>query len=179
VQDTEPPTITCPANITTSNDPGQCGAVVLYNFLTSDNCPGVTLEAVPPSGSFFPVGTTTVTGVATDAAGNSTQCNFSVRVRGGLKLTSPNGGETINAGGRKRVRWKSTGNPGEVVRLDLFRHGNFVRAIKRATVNDGKFRWRVPDNLPAGDGYTVRITSTSLPDFFDDSNDDFTIAAAR
>jgi subtilisin-like proprotein convertase family protein len=62
VTDDQPPSITCPANITTSNDPNQCGAVVSYPAPTiTDNCPGTfTATCTPPSGSFFPVGTTTV-----------------------------------------------------------------------------------------------------------------------
>ena len=52
--------ITCPANITTPNDPNQCGAVVNYPApTTSGTCGNVTCS--PASGSFFPVGTTTVT----------------------------------------------------------------------------------------------------------------------
>ena len=63
VTDDQPPSITCPANITKSNDPNQCGAVVTYPAPTiTDNCPGTfTATCIPPSGSFFPVGTTTVT----------------------------------------------------------------------------------------------------------------------
>jgi HYR domain-containing protein/pre-peptidase len=63
VTDDQPPSITCPANITVSNDPNQCGAVVNYPApVITDNCPGsFTATCVPPSGSFFPVGTTTVT----------------------------------------------------------------------------------------------------------------------
>src|SRR6185295_11218531 len=63
VTDDQLPSITCPANITASNDPNQCGAVVTYPPPTiTDNCPGTfTATCVPASGSFFPVGTTTVT----------------------------------------------------------------------------------------------------------------------
>lgn len=81
VQDTQPPTITCPANVTVGNDPGQCRAVVNYPPPTAnDNCPGVTAECSPASGSFFPVGTTTVTCTATDAPGNTATCSFTVTV---------------------------------------------------------------------------------------------------
>ena len=67
--------ITCPANQTVSNTPGQCGAVVNYPApTTSGSCGTVTCE--PASGSFFPVGTTTVTCTAT--AGPS--CSFNVSV---------------------------------------------------------------------------------------------------
>jgi hypothetical protein len=56
----QPCTVTCPANITTSNDPAQCGAVVNYPAPTTGGTCG-TITCAPASGSFFPVGTTTIT----------------------------------------------------------------------------------------------------------------------
>jgi len=70
-----PCVITCPANITKNNDPDQCGAVVTYPAPTSSGTCG-TITCVPPSGTFFPVGTTTVT--CTTTAGPS--CTFTVKV---------------------------------------------------------------------------------------------------
>jgi hypothetical protein len=81
VNDTQPPSITCPASLVVSNDPNQCGAVVTYPPPpASDNCPGVTTVCSPPSGSFFPNGVTTVTCTATDAVGNTATCTFTVTV---------------------------------------------------------------------------------------------------
>src|SRR5205085_7246309 len=81
VNDTQAPTITCPANVVQGNDANQCGAVVSYPGATvSDNCPGVTAAYSKTSGSFFDVGTTTVTCTATDASGNTASCSFTVRV---------------------------------------------------------------------------------------------------
>ena len=55
--------LTCPANITVPNDPNQLGASVNYPAPTfSGSCGLVT--CAPPSGSFFPVGTTTVICIA-------------------------------------------------------------------------------------------------------------------
>jgi len=80
VNDCQPPTIQCPDNITVGNDPGQCTAVVNYTVTASDNCPGVMVACDPPSGHAFPMGTTTVNCLATDAAGNTTPCSFTVTV---------------------------------------------------------------------------------------------------
>ena len=75
------PTVECPEDIIVSNDPGQCGAIVEFMVASvSDDRPGVSAAADIPSGSFFPVGTTTVTITATDAAGNTAQCTFDVTV---------------------------------------------------------------------------------------------------
>ncbi|WNB90836.1 HYR domain-containing protein [Bacillus sp. NEB1478] len=81
VNDTEPPTITCPPNIIITGDPDLGGAIVNYsNPVVSDNCPGAIAICSPPSSSLFPFGTTTVTCTATDAAGNTAACSFTVTV---------------------------------------------------------------------------------------------------
>ncbi|MEQ8704803.1 MAG: HYR domain-containing protein, partial [Phaeodactylibacter sp.] len=75
------PTANCPSNITQSNDTGQCGANVSFSIpAPSDNCPGVSAIASPASGSFFNVGTTSVTVIATDASNNTGSCTFTVTV---------------------------------------------------------------------------------------------------
>jgi subtilisin-like proprotein convertase family protein len=81
VNDTQAPTITCPANITVASASGTCGANVTLPAPTiADNCPGATFTYTPASGSFFPVGTTNVTGRVTDASGNTASCGFTVTV---------------------------------------------------------------------------------------------------
>jgi hypothetical protein len=82
VNDTEDPTITCPTDINTGTDDGLCTANVTYNVTFDDNCPGASLEQIAglPSGSDFPIGTTTNTFKVTDAAGNMATCSFDVTV---------------------------------------------------------------------------------------------------
>lgn len=84
--DPTPPTFTngCPAAINAAA-PATCpfsgsGTVTYASPAVSDNCPGATVACVPPSGSMFPVGTTTVTCTATDTAGNTATCTFPVTV---------------------------------------------------------------------------------------------------
>jgi hypothetical protein len=80
VEDNIDPVPTCPISPTVNNDAGDCGAVVFFDFSSNDNCPGETASAVPGNGSFFAVGTTSVTVTATDASGNTGTCSFSVTV---------------------------------------------------------------------------------------------------
>lgn len=72
----------CPGNITMSNDPGECGAIVEFETNIDDPCGiVVSIECSPESGDFFPVGTTTVTCTALGAEGNeSLPCTFDVTV---------------------------------------------------------------------------------------------------
>jgi HYR domain len=80
-KDTENPVIVCPRDITVPADPGSCSAVVTFSPKATDNCPDVTVVCSPPSGTAFPIGTTPVTGTATDAAGNVSECVFAVTVQ--------------------------------------------------------------------------------------------------
>ncbi|HXG93318.1 MAG TPA: HYR domain-containing protein [Blastocatellia bacterium] len=80
VRDNERPAITGLANISTSAASGRCSAVVSYNPSATDNCSLASITCSPPSGSVFPVGTTTVTCTATDSAGNSSSAAFTVTV---------------------------------------------------------------------------------------------------
>jgi T5SS/PEP-CTERM-associated repeat protein len=81
VMDTTPPTIVCPANIVTSAPPGQISLAINYPApVVADNCAAVTTNTTPPSGSVFPLGTTTVNCTASDASGNSNACSFTITV---------------------------------------------------------------------------------------------------
>ena len=78
--DPTPPSIQCPADMlvtaTSTN-----GTVVNFSAQATDNCPGeVSVVTTPVSGSVFPIGTTLVTCVATDACGNTSSCTFNVTV---------------------------------------------------------------------------------------------------
>jgi uncharacterized repeat protein (TIGR01451 family) len=92
------PTITCPANISHNNDLNQCGAVVTYtNPSPLDNCAGTTVACSPASGSFFPVGTTTVSCKATDPGGAMGTCTFTITVNDTQPPAFVNGcGSAIN-----------------------------------------------------------------------------------
>jgi hypothetical protein len=84
VLDNLPPTITCLGPVTAVAPPAcplSTSTVVNYNPPTFiDNCPGTTVACNPPAGSSFPVGTSAVTCRATDAAGNTASCSFTVIV---------------------------------------------------------------------------------------------------
>jgi hypothetical protein len=82
VNDTQPPSVACPANLSVPAANGQCAAVVSYVApAVGDNCPGVGVPAcVPPSGSAFAKGTTVVTCSVRDAANNQAACSFAVTV---------------------------------------------------------------------------------------------------
>lgn len=85
--DTTAPVIACPASIVADDRRGNGPGKVL-NFTvtaTDPEDPTPSLVCVPPSGSLFPAGTTTVTCTATDFSGNQSTCQFTVTVRAKLR----------------------------------------------------------------------------------------------
>jgi hypothetical protein len=81
VVDNQKPVIACPANRTVNADQGQCSSVQSYTVTTTDNCAASTQPTAGLStGAAFPVGITINAFLATDAAGNTATCSFSIRV---------------------------------------------------------------------------------------------------
>ncbi|MGB0509718.1 MAG: HYR domain-containing protein, partial [Flavobacteriales bacterium] len=82
VTDNEAPTIAdMPADTTLSNDPGVCGASVLWDEPTpDDNCGIQTFTSSHDNGSIYPVGSTVVTYTAMDSEGNTTTASFTITV---------------------------------------------------------------------------------------------------
>jgi HYR domain len=80
-QDTAPPLLHLPGNLTTEAT-GPSGATVSFTATATDNFdPSPSVSCLPASGSTFPLGTTQVACVAQDASGNSANGGFSVTVR--------------------------------------------------------------------------------------------------
>ncbi|UCH15587.1 MAG: HYR domain-containing protein [Bacteroidales bacterium] len=82
LEDIEPPVFSENSDIII-NDPGPTGAYVEFDIPTAtDNSPGVVVEQTDgtglTSGSFFPLGATTLSYLATDVAGNTATCSFDV-----------------------------------------------------------------------------------------------------
>ncbi len=72
--------LTCPDNITVSTDAGTCQAQVFWDApVLSDNC-GASITSTAEPGDIFPIGTTTITYTAVDAAGNTVTCSFTITV---------------------------------------------------------------------------------------------------
>ncbi|MFL5741115.1 MAG: HYR domain-containing protein [Flavisolibacter sp.] len=96
-----PPSLSaCPADITVSNDPGKCGAIVNYAAPSATaGCGSASLSQTGPvSGSLFPTGITVVTFTLKDAAGNTlTSCSFKVTVNDTEKpVITCNGDQNLN-----------------------------------------------------------------------------------
>jgi hypothetical protein len=81
-RDTVAPTLSCPGSVEAlDSKSGSPGEIVFFTMTALDDTdPTPSVLCVPPSGSFFPRGTTIVTCTATDASGNQSVCLFPVVV---------------------------------------------------------------------------------------------------
>jgi hypothetical protein len=80
-------TLTCPTDISVSNDAGSCGAIVTYTTPTATS--PATVSCDHPSGSTFPVGATLVT--CTSSAGPTCSFNVTVNDAENPTITAPAG----------------------------------------------------------------------------------------
>jgi hypothetical protein len=123
-----PPVVTCPANVVATLPPNSMdtGTVVNYPAPTAtDYCtasPAITTSKA--SGSVFPVGVTTVTVTATDAANNQATCSFTVTVLYNFSgflppVKSLPTVNVVNAGKAVTINFSLSGNKG----LSIFAAG--------------------------------------------------------
>ncbi len=106
VNDNQAPTITCPADIIQDAPAGQSGATVEVGVpQTSDNCAVAEITSARSDGKLladpFPLGETTITWTAADAAGNKTSCAQVVTIQDSRPsaMTMVKSGPTVAADG--------------------------------------------------------------------------------
>ena len=105
VEDKTAPQITC-QNMTVNAASGQCATTVQFTAQATDACdPNPAVTCSPASGSSFQVGETTVTCTAKDAAGNKSECTFTVTVvdQQAPTLTCKDATITLDANGNASI----------------------------------------------------------------------------
>jgi hypothetical protein len=96
----------------------------------------------------------------------------------GIRVTAPNGGETWKAGTAQTVTWSYTGNPGSMVKIQLYKNGSLNRTLTYGTsISSGSYTWTIPASQAASSVYKIKITSTSNSTYYDSSDNNFTIGA--
>ena len=75
----QPPQIVCPQNIVLNSTSGQCGANVNFAATETAGNPASAITYTHAPGSFFPVGSTTITATASNGIGTS-DCTFDITV---------------------------------------------------------------------------------------------------
>ncbi|MES2776826.1 MAG: LamG-like jellyroll fold domain-containing protein [Bacteroidota bacterium] len=105
VYSTQGPAITAPAAVTRTNSPSSCTVFIsdadLGAAIATDNCPGLTVQSTGvPASNLFPLGVTTITYTATNAAGRTKTATQTVTVTDSIKPAF-----TINLSANPDVIW--------------------------------------------------------------------------
>src|SRR5438094_913203 len=115
-----------------------------------------------------------VSDAADSSANDASDNNF--KIRGGITVSAPNGGELWTVGQARSITWTTSGTIPNV-RLE-YSKDNFASLvlITASAPGTGSFAWTVPDDLSS----TVKVRVTDVRDLsvFDDSNAYFKIQGA-
>lgn len=96
-----------------------------------------------------------------------------------ITVTTPNGGESFDAGGLSRkITWDYTGDTNAIAKIELLKNGVISNIITSSIALSNKTYnyWSIPQNQTPGSDYKIRITSTGNG-VNDTSNSNFTITA--
>jgi hypothetical protein len=174
VVDRTPPSLVPPPSLTLSPEPGTCGVSIsdaqLGQATVGDNCPGgiTIIRTGVPANNLFPVGTTTITHTATDAAGNTATATQTVTV------IDPSVSEITDVSVSPEVLWPANGqmvdvwvgynlklkcnSPGMACQLSV--SDNETNDSSDYSIIDAHHLLLRAKRAPKGDGriYTITIT---------------------
>lgn len=90
-----------------------------------------------------------------------------------MAVYSPLGGEEWHHGTTQGIVWDNniTGN----VTIELYRDTTLVEVLAASTENDGFMEWIIPDTLPIGSGYSIKVTGVDEPSVSGESLEPFSI----
>lgn len=96
-----------------------------------------------------------------------------------IRVSYPNGGETLRMGSTPTIRWTYSGDPGASVKIELMKNGVLYRTISSSVSSgssgNGSYNWTIPSDLEPSKKYKIRVTSTSNGSAADTSNRYFSI----
>lgn len=91
-----------------------------------------------------------------------------------IKVTYPDGGESLQKDRECEITWTSKNITGNV-KIELLR-GNAVESVLASSEDDdGSFMWNVSSSIEVGDNFEIRISSITGPSVTDKSDDYFSI----
>ena len=108
---------------------------------------------------------------------------FTIRIvaqAASITVVSPNGGEFWEQGLSYSITWNYGGAVGKQAKVELL-DGETVVAVVASncsvgTEGRGSVSWKIPDNLPGGSNYRIKVSSVSNPAASDTSDQPFTIS---
>jgi hypothetical protein len=105
-----------------------------------------------------------ITSASKDNVSDSSNKVFSIKKKStgtsstGLKVTSPNGGESWRQESTYTIKWDKTGGA-KSIKIELYENDELSITIASDTDNDGSYSWEIPTSVLVGSKYQVRIQS--------------------
>ncbi|OPZ44316.1 MAG: Ser-Thr-rich glycosyl-phosphatidyl-inositol-anchored membrane family protein [Euryarchaeota archaeon ADurb.BinA087] len=96
-----------------------------------------------------------------------------------LGVDAPASGQTWYRGASETIRWRYAGDLGSTVTIDFLKGGTTVKRITDIPLGqggNGSLTLTVPSGTPLGTDYSIRVTSTTLPNYTDTSHGPYAIA---
>jgi hypothetical protein len=143
--DNWPPAVTCPANVVVNLPPNTMATGMFVNYpapTATDNCSTPAITTSIDSDSFFSVGSTTVNVTATDGAGNTATCPFTVTVHYNFSGTffppvdNPPTVNKVKAGGTVPINFSLSGNKGLNILAPGYPISQQIDCVSHATVGN-------------------------------------------
>jgi hypothetical protein len=164
VRDTTPPVVTVPADVTIEAT-GTTGAAYTYSASAVDTVGGLLTPAcVPASATKFPIGSTSVTCTATDAAGNAGSASFIVTVKAKASanvapVAAPDRYKT-NADDKVAGVLRATDANGDPLTFSVVANGSKGRVVVNAQT--GAFTYTPNRRADGTDEFTFRVSDGKL-----------------
>ncbi|MCM8788706.1 MAG: lectin like domain-containing protein, partial [Candidatus Omnitrophica bacterium] len=100
---------------------------------------------------------------------DSSDSAFSI-ISGRIVVENPSSGASFSRGTNQLIQWKSYGNTGGLVKIELLKSGRSVCTIvSNASANTnstGSFIWKVPLTLIPGNDYSIKVVSATNPEIY-------------
>ena len=125
-----------------------------------------------PPGSTYGISLSAMTGTVWDFS----DANFNIAPPPTLTVTSPNGGESWQAGTTHDITWTSTNVTG-TIQIQPYLNGVAQTNINPAAPNTGSFSWIIPTNYPPASTYKMSLSAMSGT-VYDYSDGNFSITPA-
>ncbi|MGQ9588656.1 MAG: C25 family cysteine peptidase [Planctomycetota bacterium] len=145
--------------------------------------PFVAAESVPATASFswslpdIECSTVRLRILSNEISGLASVAERTFAISRGIACLFPNGGENLETRTRRTIRWRSLGNPGTSVRIDVNFDGSlaeFPVAVAEEAPDTGEYVWEVPGRVSAA--CRVRVRSVADPSIGDVSDFPFAIS---
>ena len=95
-----------------------------------------------------------------------------------ITVTSPNGGESWQAGTQHTISWSYTDNPGSYVKVELLKGDTATVLNSSVSIGQngiGSCAWTIPETTEPGADYRIRVSSTAYDLWTDTTDASFTI----